>query len=174
MIITAESNNASALPKNTDFFDSLNVEHLTVERTWVNIGDDCFSPKSNATDVHVDTMYCNGTHGQSMGSIGQYAGEKSIIEDVVIENIWMLNGQFGARLKSWAGPDVGYGYINNVTFRNFWNANNEYAAYLDSCYFNVSVSPSTTICCQLVMSSLADSAHNGRSTQRHVRRTLHR
>ncbi|KAL1862836.1 hypothetical protein Daus18300_008333 [Diaporthe australafricana] len=137
VIITAESNNASALPKNTDFFDSLNVKHLTVERTWVNIGDDCFSPKSNATDVHVDTMYCNGTHGQSMGSIGQYAGEKSIIEDVVIENIWMLNGQFGARLKSWAGPNVGYGYINNVTFRNFWNANNEYAAYLDSCYFNI-------------------------------------
>lgn len=59
----------------------------------------------------------------------------------MIENIWMLNGQFGARLKSWAGPNVGYGYINNVTFRNFWNANNEYAAYLDSCYFNVSISP---------------------------------
>lgn len=141
VIITAQSNNASSLPKNTDFFDSLNVKHLSVERTWVNIGDDCFSPKSNASDVHVDTMYCNGTHGQSMGSIGQYAGEKSIIEDVVIENVWLLNGQHGARLKSWAGPDVGYGYINNVTFRNFWNANNEYAAFLDSCYFNVSVSP---------------------------------
>lgn len=134
---TAESNNATALPKNTDFFDSLNVERVTVERAWVNIGDDCFSPKSNASGVHVDTMYCNGTHGESMGSIGQYAGEKSIIEDVVIENVWLLNGQHGARLKTWAGPNVGYGYINNVTFRNFWNANNEYAAFLDSCYFNV-------------------------------------
>ncbi|KAB5513087.1 exo-polygalacturonase [Coniochaeta sp. 2T2.1] len=134
---TAESNNATALPKNTDFFDSLNVEHVTVERAWVNIGDDCFSPKSNASDIHVNTMYCNGTHGQSMGSIGQYAGEKSIIEDVVIENVWLLNGQHGARLKTWAGPDVGYGYINNVTFRNIWNANNEYSAFLDSCYFNI-------------------------------------
>lgn len=62
----------------------------------------------------------------------------------MIENIWLLNGQHGARLKSWAGPDVGYGYINNVTFRNFWNANNEYAAFLDSCYFNVSISPPAT------------------------------
>lgn len=59
----------------------------------------------------------------------------------MIENVWLLNGQHGARLKSWAGPNVGYGYINNVTFRNFWNANNEYAAFLDSCYFNVSVAP---------------------------------
>ncbi|KAF2224632.1 exo-polygalacturonase [Elsinoe ampelina] len=137
IVVTAESNNATALPKNTDFFDSLNIKDLTVERAWVNIGDDCFSPKSNATGVHVNTMYCNGTHGQSMGSIGQYAGEKSIIEDVLIENVWLLNGQHGARLKSWAGPNVGYGYINNVTFRNFWNANNEYAAFLDSCYFNI-------------------------------------
>lgn len=81
-----------------------------------------------------------------MGSIGQYAGEKSIIQDVVIENIWMLNGQFGARLKSWAGPDVGYGYIDNITFRNFWNANSQYAAYLDSCYFNVSSCQTSASC----------------------------
>lgn len=60
VIVTAESNNASALPKNTDFFDSLNVVDVSVERVWVNIGDDCFSPKSNATNLHVDTMYCNG------------------------------------------------------------------------------------------------------------------
>ncbi|KAI0132816.1 family 28 glycosyl hydrolase [Xylariales sp. AK1849] len=137
VVCTAQSNNASALPKNTDFFDSLNVVDLNVERVWVNIGDDCFSPKSNATNIHVDTMYCNGTHGQSMGSVGQYEGEYSYIQDVVIENVWLLNGQHGARIKTWAGPDVGYGFVNNVTFRNFWQANNEYAAFLDSCYFNI-------------------------------------
>lgn len=142
MACTAESNNITALPKNTDFFDSLNVEHVTVERAWVNIGDDCFSPKSNATDLHVNTMYCNGTHGQSMGSLGQYEGEMSFIRDVVIENTWMLNGQHAARLKTWAGEGVGYGFIDNITFRNFWNANNEYNAFLDACYFNVSFNPS--------------------------------
>jgi galacturan 1,4-alpha-galacturonidase len=74
-----------------------------------------------------------------MGSVGQYAGEKSFIRDVVIENVWLLNGQHGARIKTWAGPTVGYGFVDNVTFRNFWNANNEYTAFLDSCYFNVSL-----------------------------------
>ncbi|KAI9331551.1 exo-polygalacturonase [Zopfochytrium polystomum] len=141
---TAVSNNASVLPANTDFFDSLNIEHLTVERVWVNIGDDCFSPKSNATDLYVNTMYCNGTHGQSMGSIGQYGGEKSFIQDVVIENVWLLNGQHGARIKTWAGPNVGYGFVNNITFRNFWNANNDYSAFIDSCYFNINA----TTCAQ--------------------------
>lgn len=32
-----------------------------------------------------------------MGSIGQYQGEKSFIQDVVIENVWMLNGQVNPR-----------------------------------------------------------------------------
>jgi galacturan 1,4-alpha-galacturonidase len=73
-----------------------------------------------------------------MGSVGQYEGEYSYIQDVVIENVWLLNGQHGARIKTWAGPDVGYGFVNNVTFRNFWQAANEYSAFLDSCYFNVS------------------------------------
>ncbi|KAJ3337086.1 hypothetical protein HDU93_001659 [Gonapodya sp. JEL0774] len=137
LTIVAQSTNASALPKNTDFWDSLNVYNLTVERVWVNIGDDCFSPKSNASLVHVNTMYCNGSHGQSMGSIGQYAGEKSIIEDVLIENIWLLNGDNGARIKSWAGPNVGYGYVNNVTFRNFYVGHLDQTVLIDSCYFNI-------------------------------------
>jgi galacturan 1,4-alpha-galacturonidase len=52
-----------------------------------------------------------------MGSIGEYAPEKSIIENVLIENIYLMNGANGPRLKSWAGQGIGYGYINNVTFR---------------------------------------------------------
>ncbi|KAJ2970711.1 hypothetical protein NUW58_g9615 [Xylaria curta] len=137
LVITAESNNASSLPKNTDFLDSLNVEDVTIKRTWVNIGDDCFSPKPNTSNVHVDTMYCNGTHGQSIGSLGQYKGELSYVKDVVIENIWLLNGDNGARVKVWAGKDVGYGFVDNVTFRNFYQAHNDYTAFIDSCYFNV-------------------------------------
>lgn len=52
-----------------------------------------------------------------MGSLGQYAGEKSFVQDVLIENVWLLNGDNGARIKTWAGPDVGYGFVDNVTFR---------------------------------------------------------
>lgn len=64
VICTAHSNNASVHPANTDFFDSQNIWDLTVERAWVDVGDDCFSPKSNATNIHVNQMYCNGSHGQ--------------------------------------------------------------------------------------------------------------
>lgn len=42
---------AQSLPKNTDGFDSLNVDGLTVLNTRVNVGDDCFSPKPNTTNI---------------------------------------------------------------------------------------------------------------------------
>lgn len=39
------------------------------------------------------SLYSLGTHGVSMGSIGQYAGVQDIIENVYIENVTMLNAQ---------------------------------------------------------------------------------
>ena len=45
--------------------------------------------------------------------------------------------QNGARLKGWAGPNVGYGYIKNVTFKNFYNYNVDWPIVLDACYFNI-------------------------------------
>lgn len=81
------------LPKNTDGFDSYNVDGLTVRNAWVNIGDDCFSPKPNTSNILVSNLYCNGTHGVSMGSIGQYAGVKDIIENAYIEDVIMLNAE---------------------------------------------------------------------------------
>ncbi|KAM5349196.1 hypothetical protein ACJ41O_009019 [Fusarium nematophilum] len=139
VVATALSNNGSIIPKNTDFMNTMNTSTVRIERTWVNIDDDCFSPKPNSSDLYVNTMYCNGTHGQSMGSLGQYKGEVSNVHDVHIENVWMMNGDYsGARIKVWAGPETGTGYVNNVTFKNFWIARMDYGIFLDSCYFNIS------------------------------------
>lgn len=91
--IDAISNNASALPKNTDGWDTLNVKGITVLNSEVNIGDDCFSPKPNTSNIYVKDLWCNGTHGVSMGSIGQYPGQLDFIENAYIENVTMLNAQ---------------------------------------------------------------------------------
>ncbi|CEJ61734.1 Putative Exo-polygalacturonase [Penicillium brasilianum] len=137
VFINAYSTNASALPKNTDGFDSLNVNGLSVTNTRVDIGDDCFSPKPNTSNIFVQNLWCNNTHGVSMGSIGQYSGVMDIIENAYIENVTLLNGQNGARLKAWAGQDVGYGRINNITYRNIHIENTDSPVVLDQCYFNV-------------------------------------
>lgn len=61
--------------------------------TRVDIGDDCFSPKPNTTNIFVQNLWCNNTHGVSMGSIGQYSGVEDIIENAWVENVTLLNGQ---------------------------------------------------------------------------------
>jgi len=135
--IDAVSTNVSSLPKNTDGFDSLNVDGLTVTNTRVNVGDDCFSPKPNTTNILVRNLWCNGTHGVSMGSIGQYPGVKDYISNAWIENVTLLNGENGARLKAWAGPNVGYGYIDNITYKDIHIENTDAPVVLDQCYFNI-------------------------------------
>jgi galacturan 1,4-alpha-galacturonidase len=134
---TAFSTNASSEPKNTDGFDSYNTDGLSVTNTVVNVGDDCFSPKPNTTNIFVQNLWCNGTHGVSMGSIGQYPGVLDYISNAWIENVTLLNGQNGARLKAWAGPDVGYGYIDNITYKNIHIENTDAPIVLDQCYFDI-------------------------------------
>jgi galacturan 1,4-alpha-galacturonidase len=87
---------------NTDGFDSLNVDGLRVTNTRVDNGDDCFSPKPNTTNIFVQNLWCNNSHGVSMGSIGEYAGVEDIIENAYIENVTLLNGQVSDRLaRGW-------------------------------------------------------------------------
>ena len=51
-------------------------------------------------------MWCNGSHGISVGSLGQYATETDIVANVSVKNITMLNAQNGARIKVFGGnPD---------------------------------------------------------------------
>jgi len=44
-------------------------------------------------------MYCDGSHGISIGSLGQYASETDNVYNVVAHNVTMLNAQNGARIK---------------------------------------------------------------------------
>ncbi|OCL14463.1 glycoside hydrolase family 28 protein, partial [Glonium stellatum] len=126
-----------SLPKNTDGFDTYNVDGLTVTNTEVNVGDDCFSPKPNTTNIFVQNLWCDGTHGVSTGGIGQYPGVLDYISNAHLENITLLNGPNGARLKAWAGKNVGYRYINNITYRDVHIENTDNPIILDQCYFNI-------------------------------------
>jgi galacturan 1,4-alpha-galacturonidase len=125
------------LPKNTDGFDTLNVDGFRVTNTEIDVGDDCVSPKPNTTNIHIENVWCNNTHGVSMGSIGQYPGTLDYITNAYIKNVTLLNGQTGARLKAWAGPNVGYGYIRNITYEDITIGNTDAPIILDQCYINI-------------------------------------
>lgn len=52
---------------------------------------DCVSFKPNSTNILVQNLWCNGSHGISVGSLGQYKGEYDIVQNIYVYNISMHN-----------------------------------------------------------------------------------
>ncbi|KAI0785798.1 glycoside hydrolase family 28 protein [Abortiporus biennis] len=120
--------------KNTDGWDTFRSDNVIIADSNVNNGDDCVSFKPNSTNILVSNLSCNGSHGISVGSLGQYAGEYDIVENVLATNIRMSNAQNGARIKAWAGKGVGSGIVKNITFTGFVETNVDNPVIIDQCY----------------------------------------
>ncbi|KAI0261285.1 pectin lyase fold/virulence factor [Gloeopeniophorella convolvens] len=126
---TSENNAA-----NTDGWDIYRSDKVVIRDSVINNGDDCVSFKPNATNILVSNLHCNGSHGISVGSLGQYPGIFDIVENVLATDIVMSNAENGARIKAWAGPNVGSGIVKNITFTRFRETNVDNPIIIDQCY----------------------------------------
>lgn len=105
---------------------------------------DCVSFKPNSTNILVQNLHCNGSHGISVGSLGQYANEIDIVENIYVTNISMYNASDGARIKVWPGVPAalsgdlqgggGSGIVKNVTYDGMQIENVDYAIEVTQCY----------------------------------------
>lgn len=143
MYLHAYSTNSSVRPRNTDGWDTLRSNSIVIQNSRIDNTDDCVSFKPNSTDIIVQGLQCSGSHGISVGSLGQYVGEIDIVENIYVYNISMSNATDGARLKVWPGipPGVtatnvggGSGYVRNITYEDFGNHNNDLAIQVNQCY----------------------------------------
>jgi galacturan 1,4-alpha-galacturonidase len=131
--LTATSTSSNPA-KNTDGWDIYRSDNVTITNSVIVNGDDCVSFKPNSTNVLVENLDCTGSHGISVGSLGQYAGVYDIVENVLAKNIKMTNAQNGARIKAWAGQKVGSGIVKNITFENFFETAVDHPVIIDQCY----------------------------------------
>ncbi|KAJ4397350.1 Exopolygalacturonase X-1 [Gnomoniopsis smithogilvyi] len=130
--------------KNTDGWDTYRSTDITIMNSVINNGDDCVSFKPNSTYILVESLWCNGSHGISVGSLGQYEGEFDIVSDVYVANISMHNASDAARIKVWPNtPSAlsgdlqgggGSGEVNNITFDGMLIDNVDYAIEITQCY----------------------------------------
>ncbi|KAH8601915.1 polygalacturonase [Bisporella sp. PMI_857] len=130
--------------KNTDGWDTYRSDSIVIQNSVINNGDDCVSFKPNSTNIVVQGLSCNGSHGISVGSLGQYVLQYDIVENIYVYNNTMANASDGARIKVWPGIDTdfqpglsgggGSGYVKNVTYEKFHNINNDYAIEVNQCY----------------------------------------
>lgn len=122
------------LAKNTDGWDIYRSDSISIINSNINNGDDCVSLKPNSTNIIASDLYCNGSHGISVGSLGQYAGVYDIVENFTSTNIQMYNAENGARIKAFAGPGVGSGIVKNINYSFFTEGNVDNPLIVDQCY----------------------------------------
>lgn len=79
--LTASSTSDNAA-KNTDGWDVYRSDTVVIKDSIIVNGDDCVSFKPNSTNVLVSNLDCTGSHGISVGSLGQYAGIYDVVENV--------------------------------------------------------------------------------------------
>ncbi|KFZ06536.1 hypothetical protein V501_07324 [Pseudogymnoascus sp. VKM F-4519 (FW-2642)] len=151
MNLSAISKNASVAVKNSDGWDTYRSSNIVIQNSVIHNTDDCVSFKPNSTEIIVQNLRCTGSHGISVGSLGQYQGEFDIVENIHVYNISMSNATDGARIKIWPGvaPGTvgstvggGAGRVQNITYEKYTNINNDQVIALTQCY----ATSNTTLC----------------------------
>jgi len=100
--------------------------------------------KPNSTNILIQNLFCNGSHGISVGSLGQFPGAFDIVENIYVFNTSLHNASDGARIKVWPNtPSAvsgdlqgggGDGRVNNITYDTIFIDNVDYAIEVDQCY----------------------------------------
>jgi polygalacturonase len=93
------------------------------------------------TNVFVENLYCQGSYGISVGSLGQYAGTEVIVANILVKNITMVDAENGVRIKAFGGSSSktstaggGTGYARNITFQDFKCESVTLPITIDQCY----------------------------------------
>ncbi|EON97482.1 putative polygalacturonase protein [Phaeoacremonium minimum UCRPA7] len=144
MNLTVTSNGTAA--KNTDGWDTYLSDSVVIQNSVIQNTDDCVSFKPNSTNIIVQGLQCSGSHGISVGSLGQYVGEVDIAENIMVHNVTMSNCGSAARIKVYqdAIPNAdgslptssggGSGYVRNVTYESMQENTCDYAIEITQCY----------------------------------------
>ncbi|SCO78526.1 probable Exopolygalacturonase A [Fusarium oxysporum] len=136
--------NTSSPAKNTDGWDTYRSSNIVIQNSKIVNTDDCVSFKPNSTSIIVQGLDCTGSHGISVGSLGQYLDQIDIVEDLYIYNNTMRSASDAARIKVWPGvpPNSGIvdaggggGRVRNVTYERFHSVGNDHAIAITQCYY---------------------------------------
>ncbi|XP_022153668.1 exopolygalacturonase-like [Momordica charantia] len=91
---------------NTDGMHLSTSKLVTISDSVIGTGDDCISIGHSCEKVTVTNVTCGPGHGLSVGSLGKYPKEKSVV-GVLVKNCTIFNTTNGARIKTWAGTVSG-------------------------------------------------------------------
>ena len=131
---------------NTDGFDSWNSDNIRIINASITTNDDCLAPKGNTTNLYAKNITCYGSHGPSIGSVGQYPQWPDYVQNITFEDIRVINGSQGPMIKTWQGETEsntsnggpgggGSGLVKNITFRNVELVNVAFPIQITQCIY---------------------------------------
>ncbi|TVY85531.1 Polygalacturonase [Lachnellula suecica] len=97
---------------NSDGFGIASSNNTLISNCRVINQDDCVAVTSG-DNITVEKMYCSGTHGLSIGSIGGKAN--NVVTNILFQDSEIVNSENGARIKTNEGTT---GTIANITYKN--------------------------------------------------------
>jgi galacturan 1,4-alpha-galacturonidase len=131
--LSAVSKSAN-VAKNTDGWD-VSGSYITITRAKVTNDDDCVAFKPGANYVTVTDITCIGSHGLSVGSLGNKHGTTDTVSNIYVDGATMTDSTKAAGIKLYpAGTSHGSAIVKNVTFANVVVDNSDYAFQIQSCY----------------------------------------
>ncbi|KAF7929218.1 uncharacterized protein EAE98_005137 [Botrytis deweyae] len=134
LTMTAASKSTTA-PKNTDGFDVGDSTFVTLNNINVTNQDDCVAFKPGANYTTVNTITCTGSHGLSVGSLGNKAGTTDSVTNIYVTGATMVNSTKAVGIKLYpGGSSHGSAIVSNVTFNDVTVKNSDWAAQIQSCY----------------------------------------
>ncbi|KAJ6258716.1 hypothetical protein Dda_6767 [Drechslerella dactyloides] len=152
----ADGSSSANAPANTDGWDNYRSDNIVIQHSKIDNHDECVSFEPNSINVLVQSLDCNGSHGISVGSLGQYPKYFDIVENVYIFNITMTNATSAGRIKVWSGEYAkptsraeggggGHGRVNNVTWDAICLKNIDYAIEITQCYGQNNLTPCSEV-----------------------------
>ncbi|GFF66338.1 probable exopolygalacturonase X [Aspergillus lentulus] len=160
MYLNASSSNSNPTA-NSDGWDTYRSDNIVIQnsRIFNSDAEQYEHPRAGSISqayvtrpeliISGKNLYCNGSHGISVGSLGQYVGQVDIVENILVYNSSLNNASDGARIKIWPGAignstntGGGSGWVRNVTYDGMHNYNNDWAIEMTQCYF----APNQTAC----------------------------
>mmetsp|Transcript_40556 Transcript_40556/g.87035 ORF Transcript_40556/g.87035 Transcript_40556/m.87035 type:complete len:622 (+) Transcript_40556:348-2213(+) len=103
-------------PHNTDAISIIASSDVSVTESSFESGDDNIVIKESTQDVFVSDVILSRGKGISIGSLGERAANRQVVNNIFFSNVTLHQSFYGARIKTWRG---GSGIVRNVTFENF-------------------------------------------------------
>ncbi|ONK78784.1 uncharacterized protein A4U43_C02F22400 [Asparagus officinalis] len=122
--------NSPALSPNTDGIHIENTKSVAIYNSMISNGDDCISIGPGCSDVDIQNVTCEHSHGISIGSLGVH-GSQACVSNINVRNAVIRNSDNGLRIKTWQG---GMGSVFGISFNTVYLENVRNCIIIDQYY----------------------------------------